>query len=59
MAMKIGGEDGIDAVHGRDWRRFAQANRLDPDEPSPASAISPRERPTPSTQPPRTRPSKR
>lgn len=32
MAMKIGGEYGLDAVHGRHWRRFAQANRLDPDE---------------------------
>lgn len=31
MAMKIGGEYGLDAVHGRHWRRFAQANRLDPD----------------------------
>src|SRR5262249_55447516 len=32
MAMKIGGEYGLDAVHGRHWRRFAQANRLAPDE---------------------------
>ena len=32
MAMKIGGEYGLDAVHGRHWRRFAQANRLDPDQ---------------------------
>src|SRR6266511_288505 len=32
MAMKIGGEYGLDAVHGRHWRRFAQANQLDPDE---------------------------
>jgi serine/threonine-protein kinase HipA len=32
MAMKTGGEYGLDAVHGRHWRRFAQANRLDPDE---------------------------
>ena len=32
MAMKIGGEYGLDSVHGRHWRRFAQANRLDADE---------------------------
>jgi serine/threonine-protein kinase HipA len=32
MAMKIGGEYGIEATSGRHWRRFAQANRLDPDE---------------------------
>ena len=32
MAMKIGGEYGVDATSGRHWRRFAQANRLDPDE---------------------------
>jgi serine/threonine-protein kinase HipA len=32
MAMKIGGEYGIEATSGRHWRRFAQANRLDADE---------------------------
>jgi serine/threonine-protein kinase HipA len=32
MAMKIGGEYAPDGVHGRHWRRFALANRLDPDE---------------------------
>src|SRR5262249_42736119 len=32
MAMKIGGEYGRHAVHGRHWRRFAQATGLDPDE---------------------------
>jgi serine/threonine-protein kinase HipA len=32
MAMKIGGEYRVEATSGRHWRRFAQANRLDPDE---------------------------
>jgi serine/threonine-protein kinase HipA len=32
MAMKIGGDYGIEAASGRHWRRFAEANRLDPDE---------------------------
>jgi serine/threonine-protein kinase HipA len=31
MAMKIGGEYRIEATTGRHWRRFAEANRLDPD----------------------------
>lgn len=29
MAMKIGGEYGVEAVSGRHWRRFAAANGLD------------------------------
>ncbi len=32
MAMKIGGEYGIEAASGRHWRRFAEANKLDPHE---------------------------
>ena len=32
MAMRIGGEFGVDATSGSHWRRFAQANLLDPDE---------------------------
>jgi len=32
MAMRIGGEYGVEAANGRHWRRFAQANFLDPDE---------------------------
>ncbi len=32
MAMRIGGEYGVEAASGRHWRRFAQANLLDPDE---------------------------
>lgn len=32
MAMRVGGEDRIEHVTGRHWRRFAEANRLDPDE---------------------------
>lgn len=32
MAMRIGGEYGLEAARGRHWRRFARANRLDPDE---------------------------
>jgi serine/threonine-protein kinase HipA len=32
MAMKIGGEYGIEATGGRHWRRFAVASGLDPDE---------------------------
>ncbi len=31
MAMKIGGEYGLTALSGRHWRRFATANRLDPE----------------------------
>jgi len=31
MAMKIGGEYGIEAAGGRHWRRFAVSNQLDPD----------------------------
>jgi serine/threonine-protein kinase HipA len=31
MAMKIGGEYGVEATSGRHWRRFAQANTLDPE----------------------------
>jgi serine/threonine-protein kinase HipA len=32
MAMRIGGEYGVEATSGRHWRRFAQDNLLDPDE---------------------------
>jgi serine/threonine-protein kinase HipA len=32
MAMRIGGEDRIERISGRHWRRLAEANRLDPDE---------------------------
>lgn len=32
MAMRIGGEDRVERISGRHWRRFAEANRLDPDE---------------------------
>ncbi len=32
MAMRVGGEDRVERVSGRHWRRFAEANRLDPDE---------------------------
>ena len=32
MAMKIGGEYGMEAASGRHWRRFATTNGLDPDE---------------------------
>ena len=32
MAMRIGGEYGVEAASGRHWRRFAQANHLDPGE---------------------------
>jgi serine/threonine-protein kinase HipA len=32
MAMKIGGEYGLEAIRGRHWRRFAQDNGLEPDE---------------------------
>jgi serine/threonine-protein kinase HipA len=32
MAMRIGGEYAVEATSGRHWRRFAQANLLDPDE---------------------------
>lgn len=30
MAMRIGGEDRLDAISGRHWRRFAERNQLDP-----------------------------
>lgn len=32
MAMRVGGEHRIDRIAGRHWRRFADANGLDPDE---------------------------
>jgi serine/threonine-protein kinase HipA len=32
MAMRMGGEDRVERIGGRHWRRFAEANRLDPDE---------------------------
>jgi serine/threonine-protein kinase HipA len=32
MAMRIGGEYGVQAISGRHWRRFATANGLDVDE---------------------------
>jgi serine/threonine-protein kinase HipA len=32
MAMRIGGEYGLEAIKGRHWRRFAEVNRLDPEE---------------------------
>jgi serine/threonine-protein kinase HipA len=31
MAMKIGGEYGVEATQGRHWRRFAESTGLDPD----------------------------
>lgn len=31
MAMRIGGEYRLESISGRHWRRFAEANRLDPD----------------------------
>jgi len=31
MAMKIGGEYGVEATNGRHWRRFAASTGLDPD----------------------------
>ncbi len=31
-AMRIGGEYGVERISGRHWRRFAEANILDPDE---------------------------
>lgn len=31
MAMRIGGEYRLEGIYGRHWRRFAEANRLDPD----------------------------
>jgi serine/threonine-protein kinase HipA len=31
-AMRVGGEDRVERVGGRHWRRFAEANRLDPGE---------------------------
>jgi hypothetical protein len=30
--MRIGGKYGVEATSGRHWRRFAQANLLDPDK---------------------------
>jgi serine/threonine-protein kinase HipA len=32
LAMKIGGEYELHMIGPRQWRRFAEANRLDPDE---------------------------
>ncbi|MFI6077683.1 type II toxin-antitoxin system HipA family toxin [Actinoplanes sp. NPDC051343] len=32
MAMRVGGEDRVEGISGRHWRRFAEANRLDSDE---------------------------
>jgi serine/threonine-protein kinase HipA len=32
MAMRVGGEDRVESISGRHWRRFAEANRLDADE---------------------------
>lgn len=32
MAMRIGGEYRVEGVGGRHWRRFAEANQLDPEE---------------------------
>lgn len=32
MAMRVGGDDRVDCIRGRHWRRFAIGNRLDPDE---------------------------
>jgi serine/threonine-protein kinase HipA len=32
MAMRVGGEDRVEHISGRHWRRFAEANRLDPHE---------------------------
>jgi serine/threonine-protein kinase HipA len=32
MAMKVGGEYGIEGTSGRHWRSLAQGSRLDPDE---------------------------
>ncbi|MEV4642463.1 type II toxin-antitoxin system HipA family toxin [Actinoplanes sp. NPDC049548] len=32
MAMRVGGEDRIERISGRHWRRFAETNRLDPEE---------------------------
>jgi serine/threonine-protein kinase HipA len=32
MAMRVGGEDRAERISARHWRRFAEANRLDPDE---------------------------
>jgi len=32
MAMRVGGDDRVDGIRGRHWRRFAIGNRLDPDE---------------------------
>jgi serine/threonine-protein kinase HipA len=31
LAMRIGGEYGMERIGGRQWRRFATANKLDPD----------------------------
>jgi hypothetical protein len=32
LAMKVGGRYNIDAISGRQWRRFAEVNALDPDD---------------------------
>ncbi|WP_433723754.1 type II toxin-antitoxin system HipA family toxin [Actinoplanes sp. CA-051413] len=32
MAMRVGGEDRIERITGRHWRRFAETNGLDPDK---------------------------
>jgi len=32
MAMRVGGENRVESISGRHWCRFAEANRLDPDE---------------------------
>jgi serine/threonine-protein kinase HipA len=32
LAMKVGGRYNIDAISGHHWRRFAEANGLDPDD---------------------------
>jgi serine/threonine-protein kinase HipA len=31
-AMRVGDENRVESISGRHWRRFAEANRLDPDE---------------------------
>jgi hypothetical protein len=54
MAMKIGGQHDVEATNGHHWRRFAQANKLDP-EATIASTISQPAHPTPSPRRPRTR----
>jgi serine/threonine-protein kinase HipA len=32
MAMRVGGEERVEGISGRHWRRFAEANRLDADK---------------------------